>query len=95
MKCFNQPRIVPIERVKSHHAGTVGNGALLCKVSCICCCVFRYVCFFFFSGSAFAQDQASQADQTVPASAVVTKSVRAVGYQVGAGGTKVISREQN
>ena len=39
--------------------------------------------------AAFAQDQAAQGDQAVPASAVVTKSVNAVGYQVGAGGTKV------
>jgi outer membrane protein OmpA-like peptidoglycan-associated protein len=41
------------------------------------------------AASVFAQDQQSQGDQAVPASAVVTKSVTAVGYQVGAGGTKV------
>ena len=85
MKSFNKPRIVPIERVKSHHAGTVGIGALRCKAPLALCCL----CFGIFAGSALAQDPASQADQTVPASAVVTKSVRAVGYQVGAGGTKV------
>jgi outer membrane protein OmpA-like peptidoglycan-associated protein len=46
----------------------------------------------FLSGSAAAQDQAAQSDQSdqqVPLSAVVTKSVQAVGYQVGGGSTKV------
>lgn len=39
--------------------------------------------------SAFAQEQAAQQDQAVPESALVTKKVSAVGYQVGSGGTKV------
>ena len=36
-----------------------------------------------------AQDQASQQDQAIPASALTTKSVQAVGYEVGSGSTKV------
>lgn len=39
--------------------------------------------------SAAAQDQHTPAEQAVPSSAVITKSVQAVGYQVGAGSTKV------
>jgi outer membrane protein OmpA-like peptidoglycan-associated protein len=36
-----------------------------------------------------AQDQAAAPDQGVPASALTTKSVQAVGYEVGSGNTKV------
>jgi outer membrane protein OmpA-like peptidoglycan-associated protein len=41
------------------------------------------------TGSPFAQDQGSQQNQAVPASALVTKSVQAVGYEVGAGSSKL------
>ena len=41
------------------------------------------------TGSPFAQDQGSQQNQAVPASALVTKSVQAVGYEVGAGSAKL------
>ena len=34
-------------------------------------------------------DQATQADQAIPPSAMTTKSVQAIGYEVGAGSTKV------
>lgn len=39
--------------------------------------------------TAFAQDQSAQSEQAVPASALITKAVQAIGYQVGAGGSKV------
>src|SRR4051795_12089812 len=42
----------------------------------------------FTISDGFAQDQASQSDQGIPASALTTKSVQAVGYEVGTGGTK-------
>jgi outer membrane protein OmpA-like peptidoglycan-associated protein len=51
--------------------------ALLCLVAII-----------FTSSTAFSQETAAT-DQAVPASALTTKSVQAIGYQVGAGGTKV------
>jgi outer membrane protein OmpA-like peptidoglycan-associated protein len=41
------------------------------------------------AASAAAQVQAVQGDQAVPPSTVITKSVQAVGYQVGGGSTKV------
>jgi outer membrane protein OmpA-like peptidoglycan-associated protein len=41
----------------------------------------------FLTGSAAAQ--ADQPDQALPASSVITKSVKAVGYEVGGGSTKV------
>jgi outer membrane protein OmpA-like peptidoglycan-associated protein len=50
------------------------------------------VCFLavqFSAGSAAAQDQTAESDQRVPPSTVITKSVRAVGYEVGGGSTKV------
>ena len=51
----------------------------------VCCLVLG-----FSIGSAAAQeDKASQAEQHVPQSAVITKSATAVGYEVGAGSTKV------
>ena len=39
--------------------------------------------------SAFAHGQAAQQDQAVPDSALITRKVSAVGYEVGSGGTKV------
>src|SRR5215471_11735936 len=38
---------------------------------------------------ALAQDAASQPTQGIPASALVTKTVQAVGFQVGGGSTKL------
>lgn len=46
-------------------------------------------CFSVYLPSANAQDQPSQQNQAVPASALTTKSAEAVGYEVGAGSTKV------
>jgi len=43
----------------------------------------------FPAPSASAQDQAAQAEQQVPQSAVITKSATAVGYEVGGGSSKV------
>lgn len=43
----------------------------------------------FFAAGGVAQDQASQQEQAIPASALTTKSVQAVGYEVGTGSTKV------
>jgi outer membrane protein OmpA-like peptidoglycan-associated protein len=53
-----------------------------------------WLCISFLAASAAAQDQTDQeqpgqANQTLPASEVITKSVAAVGYQVGGGSTKV------
>jgi outer membrane protein OmpA-like peptidoglycan-associated protein len=53
-----------------------------------------WLCISFLAASAAAQDQTDQeqpgqANQTLPASEVITKSVAAVGYPVGGGSTKV------
>jgi outer membrane protein OmpA-like peptidoglycan-associated protein len=51
--------------------------------------IFITVCICVAATAALAQDQASKEEQAVPASAVITKSVNAVGYEVGAGSTKL------
>ena len=53
--------------------------------------IFVLPCFGILAASLCAQEEAQppQGDQGVPASATVTKSVQAVGYEVGGGGTKV------
>ncbi len=43
----------------------------------------------FSAGTAAAYAQVAQGDQAVPTSAVITKSVQAVGYEVGGGSTRV------
>jgi len=53
-----------------------------------------WLCIAFLAASAAAQDQTDQeqpgqGNQALPASEVITKSVAAVGYQVGGGSTKV------
>lgn len=53
---------------------------------------FILLCWLWVAFSAVsvaAQGQAPQRDRAVPPSAVITKSVRAVGYEVGGGSTKV------
>ncbi len=45
--------------------------------------------FFALTTAAVAQDTAAQQAQEIPASALTTKTVEAVGYLVGSGGTKV------
>ena len=50
----------------------------------LCC-----FCFTFLAMSGISQDQASQQGQGIPASALTTKSVQAVGYEVGSGSTKL------
>jgi len=45
--------------------------------------------FGLLAASSSAQDQASQQEPGIPASALTTKSVQAVGYEVGSGSTKV------
>src|SRR6267142_472675 len=62
--------------MKHHIRWTVAYGALLCTLS------------VGLTGSD-AATQADQADPVVPASIVTTRSVKAVGYQVGGGSTKV------
>jgi len=62
--------------MKHHIRWTVGYGALLCTLS------------VGLTGSD-AATQADQADPVVPASSVTTRSVKAVGYQVGGGSTKI------
>lgn len=54
-------------------------------VAVVLCCAY----LVFLTASGIAQDQASQQDQAIPASALTTKSVQAVGYEVGTGSTKV------
>ncbi|HXY52877.1 MAG TPA: OmpA family protein [Terriglobales bacterium] len=54
-------------------------------VAMLMCCSY----LAFLAASSNAQDQASQENQAVPASALTTKSVQAVGYEVGTGSTKV------
>ena len=44
---------------------------------------------FALTTAAVAQDTAAQQSQEIPASALTTKTVEAVGYLVGSGGTKV------
>src|SRR5499427_2916457 len=55
----------------------------LITATILSCCL----CIPFFT--VWAQDQASQQDQSIPASALTTKSVQAVGYEVGTGSTKI------
>lgn len=45
--------------------------------------------FAFAAMACIAQEQTAQQDQAIPASALTTKSVQAVGYEVGTGSTKV------
>lgn len=55
-----------------------------------------FLCWLWVAFSAVslaAQDQAPQRDQALPPSAVITKSARAVGYEVGGGSTKVNLKE--
>jgi len=54
-------------------------------VTMLVCCAFLAVT----TAKAIAQQQNSQPDQGVPASALTTKTVQAVGYDVGTGSTKV------
>jgi len=54
-------------------------------VAMLLCCSY----FAFSAASGIAQDQASQQDQAIPASALTTRTVQAVGYEVGTGSTKV------
>src|SRR5690349_7122874 len=51
--------------------------------------LLRTACFALLPAIAFAQNQASQQDQAIPASFLTTKTVQAVGYEVGGGSTKV------
>ena len=85
MKSLNQTLTVRIAAVESHKSKTTKTAASLCVASLVLSCLT----FGIIAATAFAQDEASQGDQAVPASALVTKSVQAVGYQVGAGDTKV------
>jgi len=84
MKSLNHASVIPTARV-SHQNEAIGNvrlpGISTLLLSCLC--------FGICAASLFAQDQAPQPDEGVPASALVTKSVQAIGYEVGAGGTKV------
>ena len=70
---------------KRRDAGTVRNATLLGIAVLGMCCI----CCVSFAAMAQDQGQTKQGDQGVPASALVKKTVQAVGYQVGAGGTKV------
>ena len=85
MNLLNNLLAGPIADRKRRKAGAVRNATLpgiaVLGLCCICCGSF----------AAMAQDQGQtkQGDQGVPASALVKKTVQAVGYQVGAGGTKV------
>jgi outer membrane protein OmpA-like peptidoglycan-associated protein len=85
MKSSNHALWIPTAAVKSRQNKTVGNITLRGMTTLLLSCL----CFSIFALSVFAQDQAPQENQGVPASALVTKSVQAVGYEVGAGGTKV------
>ena len=84
MKSLNHASVIPTARV-SHQNEAVGNVRLPGITTLLLSCL----CFGIFAASLFAQDQAPQPDEGVPASALVTKSVQAIGYEVGAGGTKV------
>ena len=66
------------------------NGKRVAVGTLFLCCL----CISFLAASAAAQDQTDQeqpgqANQALPASEVITKSVAAVGYLVGGGSTKV------
>jgi outer membrane protein OmpA-like peptidoglycan-associated protein len=74
---------VPITADQNRKNAAVGDVTLRCIT------IFVLGCFGILAAGVFAQDQAQQGAQEVPASALVTKSVQAVGYEVGAGGTKV------
>jgi outer membrane protein OmpA-like peptidoglycan-associated protein len=85
MKSLNDVPVIPTALATSRQNEPVGNVTLRGITTLAWSCL----CFGIFAVSLFAQDQAPQGDQGVPASALVTKSVQAVGYEVGAGGTKV------
>jgi outer membrane protein OmpA-like peptidoglycan-associated protein len=53
-------------------------------VTSVFCCVL----FFVPASKGIAQNQSAQSDQGTPASSLTTKSVQAVGYEVGSGSTK-------
>jgi len=57
----------------------------LIVVTILLCCLY----FAFLTSPGVAQGQPPQQDQAIPASALTTKSVQAVGYEVGTGSTKV------
>jgi hypothetical protein len=54
-------------------------------ITLLTCCL----CFRLPAASGVAQDQAAQGNHAIPASALTTKTVQAVGYEVGTGSTKV------
>jgi hypothetical protein len=54
-------------------------------IATLVCCSY----LIFFTSFALTQDQALPPEQGIPASALTTKSVHAVGYEVGTGSTKV------
>jgi outer membrane protein OmpA-like peptidoglycan-associated protein len=83
MKSLNKPRAIPTASDQNRKKEAVRNATLRCIT------IFVLSCFGILAASVFAQEQPPQGDQGVPASALVTKSVQAVGYEVGGGGTKV------
>lgn len=81
MKSFNKSPIIPTAADQNRKNAAVRNAITIFILSCL----------GILAASVFAQEPAQppQGDQGVPASATVTKSVQAVGYEVGGGGTKV------
>src|SRR4249919_1802481 len=83
MNLLNKLLSVLIANRKRRDARTVRNATLL-GIAALC-----GISYVTFAARAQDQGQATQGDQGVPASALVKKTVQAVGYQVGTGGTKV------
>jgi outer membrane protein OmpA-like peptidoglycan-associated protein len=59
--------------------------AISTKIANLVCCAV----FMIAASTIVAQDQDAQPDQGIPASDLTSKTVQAVGYQVGSGSTKV------
>ncbi len=72
--------------IAATHAGTSYSRSRIFRLALT---ATLFLCCLYFAGSAIAQDQSSEQHQMVPASALVTKSVQAVGYEVGVGSTKL------
>ena len=79
----NHLSIVPVQGIKGHRAGMKSSSRSICAFA------LYALGFAVLAICALAQEQAAPPDQGVPASALTTKTVAAVGYQVGSGSTKV------
>lgn len=86
----------PVKRLKDLFAlagsavtRVIRNAVPASEIAAVPALVFGYLLVSGAAPFALAQDEAAQADQGTPASAMITKTVQAVGYHEGSGETKV------